>query len=85
MNNSKNTLFRDTESDDFYEIDKHEVPKGVKIDYTGQIEEQNKQMSFLMGAFFAGLGLIMLILIFQFSSICCIPTCIVQCSKCINQ
>lgn len=45
------------------------VPKGVKIDYTGQIEEQNKQMSFLMGAFFSGLGLIMLILIFQFSSI----------------
>ncbi|WP_459212708.1 efflux RND transporter permease subunit [Aquimarina rhabdastrellae] len=44
-------------------------PKGVKIDYTGQIEEQAKQMSFLMGAFFAGLGLIMLILIFQFSSI----------------
>ncbi len=44
-------------------------PKGVKIDYTGQIEEQDKQMKFLMGAFFAGLGLIMLILIFQFSSI----------------
>ncbi|MFD2563952.1 efflux RND transporter permease subunit [Aquimarina rubra] len=46
-----------------------ELPKGVKIDYTGQIEEQNKQMSFLMGAFFSGLGLIMLLLIFQFSSI----------------
>ncbi len=46
-----------------------QLPKGVKIDYTGQIEEQNKQMAFLMGAFFAGLGLIMLILIFQFSSI----------------
>jgi multidrug efflux pump len=45
------------------------IPKGIKIDYTGQIEEQNKQMSFLMGAFFSGLGLIMLILIFQFSSI----------------
>ncbi|MFC5047396.1 efflux RND transporter permease subunit [Aquimarina hainanensis] len=45
------------------------LPKGVKIDYTGQIEEQNKQMSFLMGAFFAGLGLIMLLLVFQFSSI----------------
>lgn len=44
-------------------------PDSVKIDYTGQIEEQAKQMSFLMGAFFAGLGLIMLILIFQFSSI----------------
>ena len=46
-----------------------ELPRGVKIDYTGQIEEQNKQMAFLMGAFFSGLGLIMLILIFQFSSV----------------
>lgn len=44
-------------------------PDGIKIDYTGQIEEQNKQQAFLGGAFFAGLGLIMLILIFQFSSI----------------
>ncbi len=41
----------------------------VKIDYTGQIEEQNKQMNFLMGAFFTGLGLIMLILVFQFGGI----------------
>ncbi|MAP55877.1 MAG: copper transporter, partial [Altibacter sp.] len=46
-----------------------ELPRSVSIDYTGQIEEQNKQMAFLMGAFFSGLGLIMLILIFQFSSI----------------
>jgi multidrug efflux pump subunit AcrB len=45
------------------------LPRGVQIDYTGQIEEQNKQQSFLMGAFFAGLGLILLILIFQFSGI----------------
>ncbi|NAS10787.1 efflux RND transporter permease subunit [Poritiphilus flavus] len=45
------------------------LPAGVKIDFTGQIEEQNKQMNFLMGAFFAGLGLIMLILIFQFGGI----------------
>ena len=44
-------------------------PKGVKIDFTGQIEEQNKQMAFLMGAFFSGLGLIFLILIFQFNSV----------------
>lgn len=44
------------------------MPKSIKIDYTGQIEEQNKQMSFLMGAFFTGLGLIFLILIFQFNS-----------------
>ena len=41
----------------------------IKIDYTGQIEEQNKQMTFLMGAFFTGLGLIFFILIFQFNSI----------------
>lgn len=46
-----------------------DIPETVTIDYTGQIEEQNKQMAFLMGAFFSGLGLIMLILIFQFSSI----------------
>ena len=45
------------------------LPENIKIDYTGQIEEQNKQMAFLMGAFFTGLGLIFLILIFQFNSI----------------
>ena len=44
-------------------------PASVKIDYTGQIEEQNKQMAFLMGAFFTGLGLIFFILIFQFNSV----------------
>jgi multidrug efflux pump subunit AcrB len=46
-----------------------EKPKDINIDYTGQIEEQNKQMMFLMGAFFTGIGLIFLILIFQFNSI----------------
>ncbi|MBR9853614.1 MAG: efflux RND transporter permease subunit [Algicola sp.] len=45
------------------------LPNGIKIDYTGQIEEQNKQMIFLMGAFLTGLGLIFFILIFQFNSI----------------
>ncbi|MGY8915065.1 MAG: efflux RND transporter permease subunit, partial [Flavobacteriales bacterium] len=45
------------------------LPQDVHIDYTGQIEEQNKQMQFLVGAFFTGLGLIMLILIFQFGGI----------------
>ncbi|WP_109829286.1 efflux RND transporter permease subunit [Reichenbachiella versicolor] len=45
------------------------LPKGVRIDYTGQIEEQTKQMNFLMGAFFTGLGLIMLLLIFQFGGV----------------
>jgi len=46
-----------------------DLPAGVKIDYTGQIEEQNKQMAFLVGAFISGLGLIFLILIFQFNSV----------------
>ncbi|MDT0538926.1 MULTISPECIES: efflux RND transporter permease subunit [Croceitalea] len=45
------------------------IPESVKVDYTGEIEEQNKQMAFLVGAFFSGLGLIMLILIFQFGGI----------------
>jgi len=47
----------------------HEIPRDIKIDYTGQIEEQNKQMAFLMGAFFSGLGLIFLLLIFQFGGV----------------
>jgi len=46
-----------------------DLPKGIKIDYTGQIEEQNKQMNFLVGAFFTGLALIFFILIFQFNSV----------------
>ncbi len=46
-----------------------DLPKGVKVNYTGQIEEQNKEMAFLMSAFFGGLGLIFFLLIFQFSSI----------------
>ena len=49
--------------------DFRDLPPGVKIDFTGQIEEQNKQMAFLMGAFFSGLGLIALILVFQFGGV----------------
>ncbi|GAK90124.1 cobalt-zinc-cadmium resistance protein CzcA [Nonlabens ulvanivorans] len=45
------------------------TPQDIKIDYTGQIEEQNKEMAFLMSALFGGLFLIFLILIFQFGSI----------------
>jgi len=45
------------------------LPSDIHIDYTGQIEEQNKQMSFLMSAFFIGLSLIFFILIFQFNSV----------------
>ncbi len=46
-----------------------DLPANIHIDYTGQIEEQNKQMAFLVGAFFTGLGLIFFILIFQFNSV----------------
>lgn len=46
-----------------------DLPAGVRIDYTGELEEQAKQQAFLMGAFFSGLGLIMLILVFQFGGI----------------
>lgn len=46
-----------------------DMPKNIKIDYTGQIEEQQKQMTFLVGAFLTGLGLIFFILIFQFNSV----------------
>lgn len=46
-----------------------DLPGDIAIDYTGQIEEQNKQQSFLMSAFFIGLALIFFILIFQFSGI----------------
>ena len=48
---------------------KNNIPEGVKVDYTGEIEEQNAQFQFLVGAFFSGLGLILLILIFQFGGI----------------
>jgi multidrug efflux pump subunit AcrB len=51
------------------EMAEFDAPKTVKFDYTGQIEEQTKQMTFLMGALVTGLFLIFLILIFQFNSI----------------
>mgnify|MGYP000008765046 CR=1 FL=1 len=51
------------------EMENFDLPEGVEIGYTGQLEEQAKQMKFLMGAFFSGLGLIFLILIFQFNSV----------------
>jgi multidrug efflux pump subunit AcrB len=45
------------------------MPANVKVDYTGQLEEQEKQQNFLNGAFLTGLGLIFFILIFQFNSV----------------
>ena len=51
------------------EMASFDAPKTVKFDYTGQLEEQGKQMAFLIGALFTGLFLIFLILIFQFNSV----------------
>lgn len=51
------------------EMTSFDAPKTVKFDYTGQLEEQGKQQSFLVGALFTGLFLIFLILIFQFNSV----------------
>ena len=45
------------------------MPKGTKYAFTGEMEEQEKQMMFLVGALLTGLFLIFLILIFQFSSV----------------
>jgi len=47
----------------------NEVADGIKIDFTGQIEEQEKQQNFLNSAFLTGLGLIFFLLIFQFNSV----------------
>lgn len=46
-----------------------ELPKGVRYQFTGLMEEQEANMSFLMGALLTGLGLILLLLILQFNSI----------------
>lgn len=51
------------------EMANFDKPKTVDFDYTGQLEEQAKQMTFLMGALMTGLFLIFLILIFQFNSV----------------
>ena len=51
------------------EMTSFDAPKTVKFDFTGQLEEQTKQQSFLMSALVIGLFLIFLILIFQFNSV----------------
>ena len=50
-------------------LDFEGLPEGIQIDYTGQLEEQNKQQAFLMTALMVGLLLIFFILIFQFGGI----------------
>jgi len=45
------------------------LPEGVNFKFSGEIEEQEKNMSFLSNALAAALGLILLLLVFQFNSI----------------
>ena len=45
------------------------MPEGVSFKFTGEIEEQEKNMTFLSNALLAALGLILLLLVFQFNSI----------------
>ncbi|MEC7068373.1 MAG: efflux RND transporter permease subunit, partial [Bacteroidota bacterium] len=45
------------------------LDKGVEFKFTGEIEEQDKNMTFLSNALLAALALIMLLLVFQFNSI----------------
>ena len=45
-----------------------ETPAQVDFYFTGQMEEQEKNMSFLMTALFSGLGLILFLLVLQFNS-----------------
>jgi multidrug efflux pump len=45
------------------------IDLGVEFKFTGEIEEQDKNMTFLSNALLAALALIMLLLVFQFNSI----------------
>ncbi|MGD1980473.1 MAG: efflux RND transporter permease subunit, partial [Flavobacteriaceae bacterium] len=47
----------------------YELPKDVNFKFSGEIEEQEKNMSFLTNALLVALGLILLLLVFQFNSI----------------
>jgi multidrug efflux pump subunit AcrB len=47
----------------------YELPQEVQFKFSGEIEEQEKNMSFLSNALLAALGLILLLLVFQFNSI----------------
>jgi multidrug efflux pump subunit AcrB len=47
----------------------YKLPADVSFKFSGEIEEQEKNMSFLSNALAAALGLILLLLVFQFNSI----------------
>ena len=50
-------------------LSSYNLPNDVQFKFSGEIEEQEKNMSFLSNALLAALGLILLLLVFQFNSI----------------
>ena len=50
-------------------LSNYNLPNDVQFKFSGEIEEQEKNMSFLSNALLAALGLILLLLVFQFNSI----------------
>jgi multidrug efflux pump subunit AcrB len=52
-----------------FQLDGFDISENIKYKFTGEIEEQDKNMAFLSNALLAALALIMLLLVFQFNSI----------------
>ena len=50
-------------------LDNYDIPKGVSFKFTGEMEKQEENMAFLSIALLTAIGLIMLLLVFQFNSI----------------
>ncbi|MEB2786884.1 efflux RND transporter permease subunit [Algoriphagus persicinus] len=50
-------------------LQNYEVPDGITVKYTGEQEEQQKSMDFLMGALGIAVSLIFLIIVAQFNSV----------------
>ena len=50
-------------------LNNFQLPDGINFKFSGEIEEQEKNMTFLSNALAAALGLILLLLVFQFNSI----------------
>ena len=50
-------------------LENYSLPEGINFKFSGEIEEQEKNMAFLTNALLSALGLILLLLVFQFNSI----------------
>ena len=50
-------------------LDNFSLPNNIEYKFSGEIEEQEKNMTFLSKALLSALGLILILLVFQFNSI----------------